>query len=291
MLGPVTCGACGAKVREDRVRCLRCGAPLTAASAARRQLSIPVIAMVASVVALGSFFAFLAGRSGDPAAVATAVTATSGTAPATAAPASAGPPTASRTTPDPAFVAMEIARDGLAAYKRGDVAASVDAFAAAVEADPQNVQALNNLGQALVRAGRAREAIPYFDRAIAVDEQVWAYRFNRAKGYAALEEWGRAIADYRDAARLFPDDYATAFNLAKALQASGNLSDALTEYERAISLAPGASDFYLAYAFALESAKRPQDAAATYRRFLELEESAPQAEKIRARIAQLESQS
>ena len=33
------------------------------------------------------------------------------------------------------------------------------------------------------------------------------------------------------------------------------------------------------------------EAAAAYRRYLELEESAPQAEKIKARIAQLETQS
>ena len=29
-LGARTCGTCGAKVREDRVRCLRCGADLRA---------------------------------------------------------------------------------------------------------------------------------------------------------------------------------------------------------------------------------------------------------------------
>ena len=36
---------------------------------------------------------------------------------------------------------------------------------------------------------------------------------------------------------------------------------------------------------------RPRDAVAAYRRYLELEESGPQAEKIKARIAQLETQS
>jgi len=186
---------------------------------------------------------------------------------------------------------IDESRQGLAAYNRGDVTGSVEQFTAAVEADPQNADAQNNLGQVLVRTGRTREAVPHFDRAIALSEGTWAYHFNRARAYAELKEWSRAIAGYRDAARLFPDDYITAFNLAKALQASGDLPAALAEFERAIALAPAQADFHLSHAFALETAGQPRQAAAAYRRFLQLEESSPRAEKIKARIAQLESQS
>jgi tetratricopeptide (TPR) repeat protein len=156
-----------------------------------------------------------------------------------------------------------------------------------VAADPNNPDALNNLGQLLVRTGRARDAIPHFDRAIAVAGSVWAYHFNRARAYAQLEQWSTAIAGYRDAARLFPDDYVTEFNLAKALQANGELDAAITGFERAIALAPGQPDFHLSHALALEAAGRPADAASAYRRYLELEEAAPAAEKIKERIAAL----
>jgi tetratricopeptide (TPR) repeat protein len=188
----------------------------------------------------------------------------------------------------PVVTSMDAARGAAAASGRGDVAGAVEQFTVAVTADPRNADALNNLGQSLVRAGRGREAIPYFDRAIATSGSVWAYHFNRARAYAELQEWNRAIAGYRDALGLFPDDYATTFNLAKALQANGNLSDAILQFERAIALAPGQGDFYLAYALALESAQRPGEAVAVYRRFLELQPADPQAEKIKARIAQLE---
>jgi tetratricopeptide (TPR) repeat protein len=142
-----------------------------------------------------------------------------------------------------------------------------------------------------VRAGRTREAIPYFDRAVAAADAVWAYHFNRARAYSELKEWSRAVAGYRDAARLFPEDYVTAFNLARALQSNGDLPGAIAQFERAIALAPGQPDFHLSLAFALETAGHPGHAAAAYRRYLELEESGPQAEKIKARIAQLETQS
>jgi tetratricopeptide (TPR) repeat protein len=184
---------------------------------------------------------------------------------------------------------MDLSRGGVAAYAKGDVAGSIEQFQAAVDADPKNAQALNNLGQALVRAGRARDAIPYFDQAIAVTGSVWTYHFNRAKAYGELQDWSRAVAGYREAARLFPQDYATAFNLARALQASGDLTGAIDEFQRAINLAPGEADFPLALANALESARRPGDAVSAYRRYLELQDSGPTAEKVRQRIEELES--
>jgi tetratricopeptide (TPR) repeat protein len=185
--------------------------------------------------------------------------------------------------------AMDLSRSGVAAYTKGDVAGSIEQFMQAVQADPRNAQALNNLGQALVRSGRGREAIPYFDQAIAVSAGVWTYHFNRAKAYGELQDWSRAAAGYREAAGLFPQDYATAFNLARALQASGDLSAAINEFQRAIELAPGEPDFPLALAYALESARRPADALSAYRRYLELQDSGPTAEKVRQRIQELES--
>jgi tetratricopeptide (TPR) repeat protein len=188
----------------------------------------------------------------------------------------------------PVFAARDVSREGIAAYGRGDIAGSLEQFEAAVEAHPGNADALNNLGQVLVRTGRPREAIPYFDRAIEASGGVWAYRFNRARAYGQLEQWPLAISGYRDAAALFPDDYVTQFNLAKALEANRDLDAAVDAYARAIALAPGQTEFHLSHARSLEAARRPAEAAAAYRRYLELEESAPQADKIRARIAELE---
>ena len=59
--------------------------------------------------------------------------------------------------------------------------------------------------------------------------------------------------------------------------------------EKAIALAPGQSEFQLSYGLALEAAARRQDAVAAYRRYLELEPASPDAEKVKAHLAQLES--
>lgn len=189
---------------------------------------------------------------------------------------------------DPAAVAVSDLLAGQKAYASGNIAAAAQRLQAAADANPNDPRALNDLGQVLVRSGRARDATPYLDKAVQLAPDSWTYQFNRARAYAQLQEWGQAVEGYRAAAQLFPDDYATQYNLAKALQASGNLSGALAGYEKAIQLAPGQSDFQLSYGLALEAAKRPQDAAAAYKRYLELEPQSPETEKVKAHLAELQ---
>ena len=88
MLGPVTCGACGAKVREDRVIGLRCGAALGAPPAPPSQTSTRAIVVVAGVLALGALTTVIAGR--PAAAVVTEVAATAPSATADAAAVASG---------------------------------------------------------------------------------------------------------------------------------------------------------------------------------------------------------
>jgi tetratricopeptide (TPR) repeat protein len=281
----INCPACGTKTdARRRTRCPRCRAVLTpprAAEPVRKRSRTPVaIACVVGLIITAGVVIQI-GTTG--ASVSSASTAAANTA-ADSAAAAAQTRAAGEHQPSAIVTSMDLSRGGLAAYARGDVSGSIEQFTAAVDADPSNAQALNNLGQALVRAGRAREAIPHFDRAVAAEGSVWTYHFNRARAYGELREWGSAIAGYREASRLFPEDYATAFNLARALQANGDLNGAIEEFGRAINLAPGEAEFPLALASTLEAARRPADAVRAYERFLELQDSGPTAEKVRERI-------
>jgi Flp pilus assembly protein TadD len=287
----VICAACGAKVRGDRVKCLRCGVPLVARQEAKPPRPIPwtTVGIVAGCVALGGFGVMLTG--GPPPATAP-VTPGMLDASSTAAPAAApvrrtAGTAATSGTPDPAAVAVSDLLAGQKAYASGNIEASAQRLQSAVDANPEDPRALNDLGQLLVRTGRAKEATPYLDKAVQMAPDSWTYQFNRARAYAQLQKWDQAIQGYRAAAQLFPDDYATQYNLAKALQASGSLNDALAGYEKAIQLAPGQSDLNLSYGLALEAAKRPRDAAEAYKRYLELEADSPEAEKVKAHLAEL----
>ena len=193
-----------------------------------------------------------------------------------------------RSTNQPS-VAADGTRAAVNSYRNGNVAGAIAELTAVVDANPTSADALNDLGQALVRAKRPSDAIPYFDRAIARSPETWAYHFNRARASAELQDWPGAIAGYRRAAALFPEDYATQFNLARALQANGDLADAVDAFQRAVVLAPGQPDFLLSLGTAQEAARRPAEAAASYRKYLELQPASPDAEKIKDRIARLTS--
>ena len=287
----VICAACGAKVKSGRVKCLRCGEPLVARqdAPAPELRSIPwkMVGLASGGVVLVGVAVMLTGRPMQPSPSTTSAPIDASRAPN--APArSATSSSKADTAPDPASAAVSDLIGGQQAYVSGHIDASVQQLQASVDANPNDPRALSDLGQVLVRTGRAREAVTYLDKAASLKPDSWAYQFNRARAYAQLQEWGKAVDGYRAAARLFPDDYATEYNLAKALQASGDIGGALAAYEKAIKLAPGQSDFHLSYGLALESAKRPQDAAAAYRRYLELEPDSPQAEKVKAHLTALE---
>ncbi len=259
---------------------MRCGEPLVAEETAYEQHALQqgkILRTAIAMLAAAALVGLVSTRSSVPAA-----------APKAEAPARVERRSSSARPGRAVVASIDARRPGEAAYNSGDIAGAQDHFRRAVSADPRDPEALNNLGQVLVRQGRAREAIAYFDRAIAIVPSSWAYHFNRARAHATLEQWGPAVAGYRDAQRLFPDDYATAFNLAKALQKSGDLPAAIAGFERAIQLAPGQADFHLSHGLALEAARRPKDAATAYRRYLELAKAGPEADKVKERITLLE---
>ena len=128
-----------------------------------------------------------------------------------------------------------------------------------------------------------------FDRASELNGDRWAYVFNRARAAALLERWTESIEGYRRAQTLFPDDYVTTYNLALTLHKSGNEEAAVAEYQKAIALAPGDGGFRRALGISLEKLNRPADAAAAYTEYLKLSPNAPDADKVRERIAQLTS--
>jgi Flp pilus assembly protein TadD len=94
----------------------------------------------------------------------------------------------------------------------------------------------------------------------------------------------RAIVEYREAVRLFPDDYASQFNLAMTLQAKGDSPAAIPEFQRAITLAPGEPSFHVSLGLSLEKVGRTADAVREYRQFLAMQPTSPDAAKLKAHI-------
>ncbi len=185
---------------------------------------------------------------------------------------------------------LEPSGAGVIAYGAGDLATSLEQFRTAVEQNPQDAESWSNLGQVLVKMNRTAEALPAFDRAIALLPGRWAYRFNQARALGLVGRLEESIAAYRVSQQLFPADYATTFNLALALHKKGDDEAAIEQYQKAIALNPGDASFRIALALSYERLKKPAEAAEAYGEALRLAPSAPDADSVRARIAQLTGQ-
>jgi tetratricopeptide (TPR) repeat protein len=182
---------------------------------------------------------------------------------------------------------LDAAGAGSTAYAAGDYESALAQYLAAVEKNPRDAESLSNLGQVLVRLNRTPEAIPYFERASAILPGRWAYAFNLARALGLVGRLDESVAEYRRAQQLFPDDYATAFNLALALHKKGDETGAVPQYEKAIALQPNDASFRKALAVSYDRLQKAPEAAAAYQEYLRLSPSAPDADNVRARIAQL----
>lgn len=289
---PIACRACGTKLAATRDRCPRCRAAVVHDHPANQAATSRRLAQIAA----GLVGVFVAGLTGlwlmqDSAPVPRATSAAPADpmaarrqAPA-AAPDAAVPDAAAAAATPRAF--LDAAGAGTVAYGAGDYGTALARFEEAVQRNPQDAEALSNLGQILVRLNRTAESLPYFERATALNPDRWTYRFNYARALGLLQRWDEAIASYKQAQELFPQDYVTTFNLGLALHQKGDEVAAVEEYRKAIALEPGDASFRMALAISYERMGKKADAAVEYAEYLRLSPEAADADKVRARIAQL----
>jgi tetratricopeptide (TPR) repeat protein len=286
------CPKCGQRLRAGWLRCPRCREllPDTSAPAAKAGPREPqrwrvVAAASAVVVGAGILGLMLSARSTPPQNSAAQT-------------ASVGRLDANRpkNEPKPAAPAVraqvesaESRRAGYAAYSMGNLTSARAKFQAAVDANPSDPEARNNLGQVLVRQDRAADALPHFDEAVRLDPQKWAYRFNRGRAYGLVDRWPDAVTEYRVAAQLFPEDYATRFNLGLALMRMKQYPEAVTELEEAVKLAPSEPSFLISLGTAYVAGDKPDRAKTVFEQFLELAPDDPDASRVKALIGALDA--
>jgi Flp pilus assembly protein TadD len=292
----IVCGSCGARIKADRPRCLRCDAPLQAVRSPHLKLpawlesrggGTLIFATVGTLVLCFGVVAFWGpGRTDDdvarPAPGATRLGAPK--------PRKAAEDSTPAVRPDPyaaPVTAFDSTARARAQFGSGDFEGAQERLNKALEKNPNDAEALNGLGLTLERMGQVDDAIERFSRAIEIAPDKWTYHFNLAHAFGLQGKWDRAVGEYRRASALFPSDYAIQFNLANALHKQGDDVSAIPAYERAIQLAPGEATFHLSLAVSFESVNRLDDARREFRRYLEMEPSGPEAGKVKAHLEAL----
>ena len=288
--GFIVCASCGARMKADRERCLRCEKPLVAARKPELPLPTWLKARGGGTLifgAVGVFALVLIGftvwgsRSSDgdnarPAASASASTNTRD---------SRGAPQVRMLS----ATSLDIRRNGRPEPSSEELAAARTRYEQALLKTPDDAETLNNLGLTLEQLGQIDDAIARFSRAAQKVTENWAYHFNLAHALSVKQNWDGAISEYRIAAGLFPTDAATHCSLATALQAKGDDAAAIPVFEKAIQLAPGVPTCHRSMALSLEQTGRTADARREYQRYLDLFPSAPDADAVKSHLQSLGS--
>ncbi|MBV8167517.1 MAG: tetratricopeptide repeat protein, partial [Alphaproteobacteria bacterium] len=123
--------------------------------------------------------------------------------------------------------------------RAADAAAS---FQRVLTLDPNDLDAVIGLGDALQRLGALDDAIACYDTALQATPDDAGLHSNRAAALLARGRHAEATAGLQRAIALAPDDADAHNNLGNALQGSGRLDDAVAHYERALALRPGFAD-------------------------------------------------
>ncbi|HTR58444.1 MAG TPA: tetratricopeptide repeat protein [Casimicrobiaceae bacterium] len=101
-----------------------------------------------------------------------------------------------------------------------------------------DAQTLVNLGQALVAAGRAEEAVAVFDRALRLRSDVAQIYVARANALYGLQRHEEALTAYAEVLQRWPGHLDAGTNLGNALHAAGRSGEAVAQYDRVLAAMP-----------------------------------------------------
>jgi tetratricopeptide (TPR) repeat protein len=134
-------------------------------------------------------------------------------------------------------LAVVTAALGYVTYQRNtDYRSEVAIWSDTIAKRPNNAKAYYTRGCCLALAGRPREAVLDFDRAIAIwDDYAGAY-LNRGTAYMDLGQYDRAVSDLGRAIDLSPDAALAFYNRGRALGFLGRPLEAIRDFDEAVKL-------------------------------------------------------
>jgi VanZ family protein len=121
----------------------------------------------------------------------------------------------------------------------GDYASGLREAQTALDLDPDYVDALSNLGVALMGLGRISEAVPYWERAVKLNMNDYVLWTNLAAGYRVAGRYEDSVRALKEHALLInPRDGYAILNLGLTYQAAGQPDLAREYLEKSIPLLP-----------------------------------------------------
>jgi len=156
--------------------------------------------------------------------------------------------------------------------QKGPPEAAAAAWRSALELNPDDARANNNLGFALARLGKLDEAIACWETAFRSNDQFLEVRENLARaletqGVAALQRGAidEALPRLRRAVQLNPQEAANQYNLGLALLRKSSFDEAIAQFRKALALYPRDAQTHNDLGVALSLKRRFDEAVAQFR--------------------------
>ncbi|MBE2213975.1 MAG: tetratricopeptide repeat protein [Opitutaceae bacterium] len=160
---------------------------------------------------------------------------------------------------------------GIALVKDGRASEALPHYREALRLRPGHEDIENNFGYALIELGRPAEAVPHLRRAVELRPDYRQARNNLASALLALGRGDESLEVFRETLRMFPDDGDAHFNLGLTLARLGRTIEAQSCFEAAVRIRPDDAKYVLNVGNALLFNRGLDAAMPHYRRALELD--------------------
>jgi tetratricopeptide (TPR) repeat protein len=160
-------------------------------------------------------------------------------------------------------------------------------FHEAIRLSAPYAEVWTNLGQCLRDMGRADEAVAAYSHALDIEPGVQLALLGRAQCLDALGRRDEALADYDASLAADPHQPLTLANRAALHYERGDIEASLADLDAAIALAPEEAQLHCNRAMALADLRRPEDAARDLATYLRLSPEAEDRQEVEARIGML----
>ncbi len=155
-------------------------------------------------------------------------------------------------------------------YQRGDIAAAVHEFRAALILNPENANVHISLGVCYGILGRNAEALEAFETAAGLDETDVMPVYNAGLVRLAAGETAEAMACFQKAEAMDPEFFEAAFQLGNLYLEQGAYEDAERFLEKAVRLNPKSGPAFRKLADCLDASGRADAAIQAYKSAVKL---------------------
>jgi tetratricopeptide (TPR) repeat protein len=139
---------------------------------------------------------------------------------------------------DPKQAARALLDRALAAHTRGQLDEAEPLYRQVLEKNPQDHNALTNLGTIFLQRGRLGEGIPFLEASLQIKANQANALTNLGNALTTLRRFDEALSACERSVILQPESHDAFNNLGNVLRELGRPEEALTAYDRALALKP-----------------------------------------------------